>query len=74
MYEVLWEEQVSRWTHVVCPKCYSDLEPGREPSWLVADAGRTEICCRCGQETYEGIYYRADPVKMQCGGKHEDEE
>jgi hypothetical protein len=59
---------MSRWTHPICPDCWAALEPGRTPHALI---DRTvETCCRCGEPTGAGIYYRADPAALLCGGEH----
>lgn len=63
---------MSKWTHPVCGPCYDDLEPGREPSRLVTPD--LETCCRCGQLTRSGIYYRADPATMLCQGTHREDQ
>lgn len=60
---------MSRWTHSLCDECYAVLQPGREPSRIVqADM---EACCRCCAMHQSGIYYRANPEHMACGGKHD---
>ena len=61
---------MSRWTHAICPKCYEEQEPGRKPAALVH--AEPKVCCFCNRDTDEGIYYRADPDKPLCGGKHKE--
>ena len=50
----------SKWTHAICSDCYDLEEPGRRPTVLIA--ADDELCCFCGKETDDGIYYRKDPV------------
>jgi hypothetical protein len=50
---------MSDWTHTVCEECYQQLEPGREPVRVVVPS--KETCCRCGETTDDGIYYRDNP-------------
>lgn len=49
---------MSGWTHLLCDDCYAEVEPYRDPSRVRHDIG---TCCRCGDITVSGIYYRADP-------------
>lgn len=49
----------SKWTHSICAVDYELLQPGRDP--LKGVNLGTEVCCWCGQDTDDGIYYRADP-------------
>lgn len=60
---------MSKWTHSLCEKCYSELEPGRQPSKVLQPD--TEACCRCCAMHSDGIYYRADPNELACKGKHD---
>lgn len=59
---------LSKFTHSLCSKCYTELEPGRTPARIVNP--RTETCCNCGVEHKEGIYYRSEPAKLKCKGVH----
>lgn len=62
---------MSRWTHSVCDDCYGVLEPGRQPTRLIEAV--LEFCCRCGDLTASGIYYRADPLEMHhCAHRPEE--
>lgn len=49
----------SKWTHPICRFDYAVMEPGRTPT-VLKDAEH-EVCCWCGNETTDGIYFRADP-------------
>lgn len=53
------------WTHAICWPCYSAREPDSIPVRLKSPV--TEICCFCGDETDDGIYYRYDGKLLQCG-------
>lgn len=53
----------SPWTHALCPWCYEEREPGRDP--VVIAVRSPEVCCGCGIATRSGIYYRADPASMR---------
>jgi NMD protein affecting ribosome stability and mRNA decay len=59
---------MSKWTHSLCDRCYANLEPCRTPIRLLEV--NKQVCRRCGIEHESGIYYRADPTQMNCGGKH----
>lgn len=52
----------SRWTHPICRDCYEDEAPGREPYRMVEP--ELKVCCWCGQDTREGIFYREDPALL----------
>ena len=62
---------MSRWTHALCEECWVDCAdpPGREP---VRSDRDEETCCRCAAVTTSGIYYREDPEKLWCRGKHDE--
>lgn len=62
---------MSKWTHALCTECYELFEPGREPSRLAVGVADIEACCNCGRMTGSGIYYRCDPEKLLCKGKHD---
>lgn len=64
----------SRWCHALCDDCYARVKPGVTPVRVVADVGRTELCCRCGEATSSGIYYRARPDAFPCKGEHAKEQ
>lgn len=51
------------WTQPICQDCYAIAEPRREPVRLKEPS--PEICCICGTETREGIYYRVDPTTVR---------
>jgi hypothetical protein len=59
---------MSPFTHALCEACYEWLEPGREPVMITPP--EQETCCWCGKPTTSGIYYRAEPERMVCKGKH----
>lgn len=55
----------SKYTHALCPQCYSEVMPGRVPT-QVKDADE-EVCCRCRVLTTDGIYWRGEPfMKSLC--------
>ena len=56
--ETVEGEEMS-WTQPMCEDCYANREPERVPVRLTQP--EVEICCMCGAETREGIYYRVDP-------------
>lgn len=60
---------MSKWTHALCAGCYELFEPGREPSRI--EDPDLIACCNCGRMTGSGIYYRCDPEKLLCKGKHD---
>jgi hypothetical protein len=60
----------SRWNHALCTPCFRELMPDREPFALVDP--QNETCCRCGNPTNSGIYYRANPNQFPCRGVHDD--
>ena len=62
----------SRWTHSVCETCYYGLEPDRNPVRTLAEDRAAGPCCGCGKIQSDGIFYRADPRAMGCGGQHSD--
>lgn len=43
----------------------------RPASRLLED--EPETCCVCGGKSEHGLYVRADPEFMRCGGVHEDD-
>lgn len=62
---------MSNWTHPICLRCWYALHPARKP---VRISGlQLENCCRCGTLTAHGIYFRADPAELHCGGVHDDQ-
>lgn len=60
----------SPWTHKLCETCWTMLYHSRIPTRLNKD--KQFPCCLCGMLTTSGIYYREDPTKMLCGGKHDE--
>lgn len=60
---------MSKWTHSLCEKCYQELEPGSNPAKI--REANTEACCKCEVVHSSGIYYRTDPNKLACKGKHD---
>lgn len=44
----------------MCAGCYGDTHPGRDPVRIVDS--EPERCCRCGEQTSEGIWVRIDPA------------
>jgi len=52
----------SKWTHPTCIRCYEIEEPDRYPAAVFPPD--EEVCCFCGADTDDGIYYRADPKKV----------
>lgn len=62
---------VSRWTHALCEGCWRvwAMATGRTgPPVRVVDVG-PDVCCACDCSTSSGIYVRADPAVMGCGGR-----
>lgn len=59
---------MSRWTHPICDRCWSLVSDGRPPHRLLKP--EAETCCWCREATQSGIYRRADPVNLACGGDH----
>ena len=47
------------WTQPVCEDCWYSLYPEREPTRL--RQAEIETCCKCGIQTWSGIYIRIDP-------------
>ena len=63
-----------KWDSVqVCPECYEEMEPGRNPIRLKPEHGELTKCAKCGKETASGIYYRMqveeDKTDSTFGGK-----
>jgi hypothetical protein len=56
------EEFMSEWNHPLCDRCWTTQFGERVPHRLVEPLA--ERCCRCGEFTESGIYYREDPAKM----------
>lgn len=54
----------SMWTHALCPECWAKQNPDREAVRM--KEAPVEHCCRCGKETADGIYIRADITTMPC--------
>lgn len=66
---------MSRWNHVICEDCWDDENPDRPASRVVSL--KINACCFCETETRAGIFFRADPAGVQCGGDggtHDEEE
>jgi hypothetical protein len=59
----------SRWTHAQCAGCWHREQGDRRPLTLALEARQMESCCFCGQQTYAGIYVRADPMVLACRGE-----
>jgi hypothetical protein len=59
---------MSRWTHACCALCFVGLYPNRDPVRVVGI--EPETCCFCEAEAVDGIYVRADPATVRCGGHH----
>jgi hypothetical protein len=66
---------MSRWTHEICDACWETQHGQREPMRIV-DPREVE-CCFCGTKNKSGIFVRANPLDIHCGGNggphHEDE-
>ncbi len=58
----------SRWTHAICEMCWIKRAGSRAAHRL--ERPELERCCGCGFATMSGIYQRADPESMWCGGYH----
>lgn len=64
---------MSQWTHHFCDKCWRERYPNRSATRL---RDYTGPCCGCGGAAH-GIFIRADPSTLKCGGtgpEHEEEE
>ena len=62
---------MSRWTHSVCDRCYTERSTVKEelPEHPVRMTIKNmEKCCACGEEHSSGIYIREEPGQMPCGG------
>lgn len=57
------------WRHTICEACWRRLNPDRVSVKLRPEHRERERCCVCGEEHESGIYFRADPVEMLCGGE-----
>jgi len=53
--------------HAICAPCWNALNPDR-PARSTFILGPPEVCCWCGRDTTHGIYLRADPEFLRCGG------
>jgi hypothetical protein len=63
---------MSQWTHALCETCWNIANPERP--YLIKSPlhALTEVCCRCGAETRDGIYVRGAPTDMpHCPGHQE---
>lgn len=58
----------SRRTHSLCPACWNTQNPDRPLDPERDGRGQPERCCRCGHAHLSGIYVRAEPSEMRCGG------
>ena len=56
------------WTHCICPPCFGEKFPGREPV-RVKDAP-VQPCCFCKTPTNAGIFVRFPPQQTPCEGNH----
>jgi hypothetical protein len=59
-----------RWRHILCDPCFRLVERGREP-FRFDPVNPAEICCRCGRDTPQPIYYRGLPDLFPCHGRHD---
>lgn len=51
-----------RWTQPLCDECWDRDHPDH-PSPRTS-TGFAEQCCKCGQGTFSGIYFRVDPATV----------
>ena len=58
------------WTHSICPDCWNDKNPEREPIKFIEP--EKETCCFCGEETTDGIYIRNNPADCKYCNHKED--
>ena len=63
---------MSNWTHPICAACFAEERPDVQPSTLVEQYRVPEVCCRCGVETRDGIYWRVDPKSMAFHSEHDE--
>jgi hypothetical protein len=58
---------MSKWTHLICAKCWNARGDGRQESDPV---GRPDgVCCFCGERTTSRIYVGHDGAKIACAGQ-----
>jgi hypothetical protein len=56
------------WTFAICDDCWAKERPlEQKPHRLVEEYRETEVCCRCGKETRNGLYIRTDPKEVKYG-------
>lgn len=58
---------MSKWTHNICLECWTEGNPNRI-AYSVKEAEQ-EVCCVCGAQNKDGIYFRADGATLQCKGE-----
>lgn len=63
---------MSEWSHPICMACWFD-QRGNDVPYRVASSIK-EICCWCGNNTFTGVYVRADPDDLPFHKVHEVEE
>ena len=64
---------MSVWTHPICDRCWSVLEPNRRPVRVMEEDRDRVKCCWCEEPTKSGIYRRADPWDLPKHSAHADE-
>jgi hypothetical protein len=52
------------WTQALCENCWLRDNPGREPVAIKPEFAELERCCKCGADTFSGIYVRVDPATV----------
>jgi hypothetical protein len=60
------------WTQPICPGCYGKRHPGRKPMSVNGEMLILEMCCDCGKQTRDGIYFRADPRELSYPAQNAD--
>jgi len=51
-------------TQPVCYTCWDAMHPNRRPTRLAEGVREREVCCKCGNVTYSGIYIRINPATV----------
>ena len=51
--------------HALCSSCYHEEVPGRDPPRVPLADRTVEVCCKCGDSVFDGIFfYREEPFPL----------
>lgn len=60
---------MSEHTHSMCFTCWEKRFPMRVPHRLIGEAApNVQQCCYCSKDHVSGIYLKAHPSEVPCGG------